>query len=389
MYSGALSLLEVRPDIQLAVASLYNGDKLLELNIKNITYYLLPGQAANKQYQPQLEPLWQQIKQGFTPDVVHIHGTEYPHGMSYLKACGKNNVVISIQGLVSVYERYFLGGISERDIKANITVRDIIKRDSLFKQRRDFQRRGKFEQEYIKTVEHVIGRTSWDAAHVKAIHPEVNYHFCNETLRGEFYEHEWRLEECDKHSIFLSQAHYPIKGLHQVLKALPFILKRFPDTNVFIAGSNFINNAGLKLNGYAKYVLSLIKELGVEKQLHFTGILSASEMRSRYLRSHVFVCPSSIENSPNSVGEAQLLGLPCVAAYVGGVPDMIEDGENGLLYRFEEVEMLAEEVCRIFSDNGLAMRFSASGREAAHKRHSRTANAQNLIDIYSNVCKSI
>ena len=81
-------------------------------------------------------------------------------------------------------------------------------------------------------------------------------------------------------------------------------------------------------------------------------------MCKRYLQSHVFVCPSFIENSPNSVGEAQLLGIPCIASFVGGVSDMVVDGETGLLYRFEEVEMLAAAVCRIFTDDKFAKRLS-------------------------------
>ena len=54
--------------------------------------------------------------------------------------------------------------------------------------------------------------------------------------------------------------------------------------------------------------------------------------------------PSSIENSPNSLGEAQLLGVPCIASDVGGVTDMIPNKECGIIYRFEEVELLAKHI---------------------------------------------
>ena len=79
----------------------------------------------------------------------------------------------------------------------------------------------------------------------------------------------------------------------------------------------------------------------------FLGSLSESEMCKRYLKSNVFVCPSAIENSPNSLGEAQALGMPYLTAYVGGAPDMV--GQNvETLYRFEEIEMLAQKVCDVF-----------------------------------------
>lgn len=64
-------------------------------------------------------------------------------------------------------------------------------------------------------------------------------------------------------------------------------------------------------------------------------------MKQEYLNANVFICPSSLENSPNSLGEAQILGTPCLASYVGGIPDMMF-GNEGYLYRFEEIEMLAE-----------------------------------------------
>lgn len=64
-------------------------------------------------------------------------------------------------------------------------------------------------------------------------------------------------------------------------------------------------------------------------------------MVKRYLLSNVFICPSTIENSPNSLCEAQLLGVPHIASYVGGTADLMKGNEE-CLYRFEETEMLAE-----------------------------------------------
>jgi glycosyltransferase involved in cell wall biosynthesis len=111
-------------------------------------------------------------------------------------------------------------------------------------------------------------------------------------------------------------------------------------------------------------------------------------MCKRYLASHVFVCPSSIENSPNSVGEAQLLGVPCVAAYVGGIPDMISDNETGLLYRFEEIEMLAMSVIKIFDDEILAQKLSKQSSLIANIRHDKIINSNNLYSIYKSICKN-
>lgn len=69
------------------------------------------------------------------------------------------------------------------------------------------------------------------------------------------------------------------------------------------------------------------------------GKLTAGQMRDRYLASSLYVCCSALENSPNSLGEAMLLGMPCVSADVGGIPSMFTDGVDGILYRgFSERE---------------------------------------------------
>jgi glycosyltransferase involved in cell wall biosynthesis len=385
MFSGAIALLNTNSEIKLAVAALYEGDHLKAITLNGITYFLVPSSGSNKIYNSKLELYWKDIQRQFLPDLVHIHGTEYPHGLVYINACGNHNVIVSIQGLVSVYERYYYGGIKREALLKNITLRDCLRLDTIFSQKRKMQQRGALEKLMIQSVNHVIGRTSWDKAHAWAINSQTNYHFCNETLRTDFYQHVWNLHHCAKHSIFLSQAQYPIKGLQQMIKALPIILSHYPDTKVYVAGYNFVTNRGWRLNGFGNYIRTLMKENGVTDKVIFTGVLSEKEMCNRYLASHVFVCPSSIENSPNSIGEAQLLGIPCVASFVGGISDMITNGETGLLYRFEEVEMLAAAICQIFSNDSLAIKLSGKGREVAAFRHDRLINAKSLSLIYQAV----
>lgn len=389
MFSGAEALLNASKNVKLNVASLYEGKTLESKQISNITYYLIPRSKPNHLYDHSLESYWKQIKDILKPDIVHIHGSECPHGLAYINACGNTGVIVSIQGLVSVYSTYYLGGIPKKEVKKNVTFRDIIRRDSLFNQNLKFHQRGAFEIEMIKKTSHIIGRTSWDKAHIWAINPQARYHYCNETLRNSFYNHKWEYDECEKHSIFLSQAHYPIKGLHQMIRALPLILRDFPQTKVYIAGNDFFSaNKSWRLNGYGKYIRSLMRTNEISDQLVFTGILSEKEMCERYLRSNVFVCPSSIENSPNSVGEAQLLGVPCIASYVGGTSDMVSHYETGLLYRFEETIMLAELVCQIFEDPYFSRKLSDSERSTAHRRHDPSVNTQTLIKIYQSICNT-
>ncbi len=383
---GANNLLKFNSDIILAVATLYSGKEFKYLEVNNIIYYLIPRHNSNRTYNKKLEKYFVKIKSEFIPDIIHIHGTEYPGLLAYLRACGNNNVVVSIQGLLSIYARKYLGAIKIKTLIRKITLRDLIRFDTIFNQQLSMKQRSVYEKELIRSVKYVIGRTNWDRLQTQSINPEAHYFKCNETLRDEFYTEEiWSFENCEKHSIFISQGYYPIKGLHQVIKALPLIIKRYPDTKVYVAGNDFFSKPGWLLNGYGKFIKDLIKEYDVKDRIIFTGILTAEEMKMRYLKSNIFVCPSAIENSPNSVGEAQILGVPCVASNVGGMADMVEDGVTGLLYEFEDIESLSNLVCNIFEKEELAKRFSINGRSAALKRHDSVINAKQLMEIYKDV----
>ncbi|WP_430972681.1 glycosyltransferase family 4 protein [Sunxiuqinia rutila] len=383
--SAAKALLKQNPSISLGVASFYKGKVFQEIEIDRITHYLIPEAIRATLHTDRDDHLWRTVKAKFSPDVVHIHGSEYLHSYAFVRACGAERVVVSIQGLVSVYERYYYGSIDFMELLKSTTIRDLLRLDTLFSQHRNMAERGNYEQLLIRKVGHVIGRTSWDRDHTWAINSDARYHFCNETLRPSFYKHRWSLENCDPCRIFVSQAHYPIKGLHQLIKALPFVLKHYPNTKVYVAGNNFFKNKGIRISGFGNYINKLIKKLDLEDKVVFTGLLSEQEMCEQFLKSNVFVCPSAIENSPNSVGEAQLLGVPCIASYVGGTADLVENGKSGLLYRFEEVEMLAANICRLFSDKNLAQKLSEEEKLVAMERHHEINNAIELGSIYSQI----
>lgn len=352
---------------------------------EKIVYYLIPVQNSVKKY----EPFCNKIRDDYNPVVTHIHGTENPYGLAYINACGGDNVVVSIQGLISVIADYYNLGLSKREIYSNITLRDVIK-GNLLSQQKKLKKAGELEIKLLKKVKHVIGRTSWDRAHTWAINSQLEYHFCNETLREEFYTGRWNFNKCEPFSIFLSQASYPVKGAHQLFKALPLIKQHYPNVKVRIAGvypNNSLLNRIILGSGYSRYLSNLANQLSIKDQITYLGPLNAEQMKAEYLRANVFVCPSTIENSPNSVGEAQILGTPCISSYIGGAMDMILKPSCGDLYRFEDVEMLAYKVCETFeksrSFDNTAM------RELALQRHNAENNAKVLVSVYEKIFEQI
>ncbi len=384
---GAANALLDNCDVTLIVASISPMvNAITQLNGERITYYLFPYGNGNTRVNHEYEQFWLQLTERAHPDVVHIHGTEFSHGLSYVNACGSENVVVSIQGLTSVISEYYDYGLSNRDVFQSITLRDIL-RGGIYYDKKVFRRRGNYEIELLKKVNHIIGRTDWDKVHAWAINSKATYHFCNEILRDSFYDGCWSYDNCKKHHIFISQANYPIKGFHQVLKALPLVLREYPETIVRVAGSgngNCTFKQRMMMSGYYNYVSRLIKKLHLNNHVIFVGTLNEKEMRDEYLAANLFICPSAIENSPNSLCEAQILGVPVLASYVGGVPDIMKGNED-YLYRFEEVKMLAYKICQIFS---LKEKIDTSIMRAnAIQRHNPKLNAKTLYNIYNALLK--
>ena len=386
---GAAEALVRQPDIELSVATVSKEVKeLTRLEGERITYWLLPFGKGNTRVNHSYEPLWLEVRNAANPDVVHIHGTEFSHGLAYVEACGSENVCVSIQGLVSVYQRYYYDGLSLGEIRRAITPASIFI-NGIMKGYRSFKRRAGIEVQILSKVRHFIGRTSWDRDHLWAINPDATYHYGGESLRSAFYESStWKYSECTPRRIFLSQADYPIKGLHQVLKAMPLVLRHYPDATIHIAGYDICNVKGLKnllnLSDYGRIIRRMIKRNGLEGKVKFTGSLDADGMVTEYLQSNVFVCPSSIENSPNSVGEAQVLGVPVIASYCGGIPDMMK-GDEGQMYRFEEIEMLAHKIVQVFDSKDDVQ--TDRMRQVALKRHNPEENARELMNIYNSICR--
>ena len=332
----------------------------------------------------QLPAYFMQINEEVKPDVIHIHGSEFPQSCAWVEACGNEHVIVSIQGLTSVIARHYMGGLTRKELKGCWSFNDWRFNRTLPQEQRQLEQRGMMERKLIANVEHIAGRTSWDEAQTWVINPKVQYHTLQEVLRAPFYDevNRWRLGQCQRHAIFVSQSHYPIKGLHRLLQALPIILREYPDTQLYVVGEDRIDQHWRHRSTYVNVLRKLIYHYGLRDKVHYLGYLSAEQMIEQYRKAHVYVCPSAIENSCNSLCEAQLLGTPVVASYVGGLMDLVEHEKTGLLYRFEEVEMLAHSVCRIFADDALAEQLSEAGRQAAQQRHDRNNIAHTLYNLY-------
>lgn len=323
-------------------------------------------------------------------DVCHIFGTEYEHSLHAINAVtnlGKvDNTVISIQGLISICAKHY---INELPYLACLkqSFRDFLKMENIFSKRNDFAKRGKYEELAIKKSKHIIGSSDWDYACVKRLNKDVHYHFCNDTLRDEFYFDKWDVKKIEKHSIFVSQCGYPLKGFHLMLEAFNDILAVYPDSKLYVTGhSPFVNGMKrIRQDYYSLYLKKLIIKYDLKNKVVFLGTLNVDEMKNRFLKSNVFALTSSIENTSNVLCEAMLLGMPSVASDVGGITNHLEHKKEGFVYQQTAPYMLAYYIMKIFEDDDLAVKMGSDAKKKTEKAHDRSNNLQTLIEIYNEI----
>lgn len=382
--AGLFDGIKNNKNLELAIATVYNGKKVIKMKDDKSIYYLIP-KCPNTRYTKNMLKYWQEIASEFQPELVEIHGTEFPYGLAFLEACPNVPSIVVIQGLVEKIANVYYANINMWQIIKNITIRDIMKFDTIFDAKRKFKKRGINERKVIERANAVIGRTQWDYANCIAINPNICYYKGNEILRSSFYNEKWDPLKIEKNTIFCSQGTYPIKGLHYVIEAISIVKERYPNVKLYIAGFDIINKTWFKMDGYAHYIRQLIKKYGVQRNIIFTGVLDEKQMLERMVKSHVFVLPSAIENSSNSLGEAMIIGMPCIATNTGGTMDMLENKKEGLLYSYTDPEVLAEYISFLFENEVMCKTYGENAREKATELFNKEKNIETILKIYEEV----
>lgn len=246
-------------------------------------------------------------------------------------------------------------------------------------------RRAKIEEHTLKNILYVRGRTNWDKCCVRFINPSLKYYHTELIMRSAFYEKRWQLEKCIRNRIFVPQMKIPYKGMFMLLKALSYVKNVIPDIEVHIPGAAV--RKGFKRNGYEKYIWKLIKKYELQKNIVFVGNLSADQMASELVKARIFVMPSIIENSPNSLTEAQLVGTPAIAALVGGVSDYVIHEKTGMVYNSMDAVMCAQNIIRLMTDIELSNRISEEARIEALKRHEPSMITRSILECYKDIIR--
>ena len=377
--------------VELCVSYPYNVKRIVETCGEKISYYAVPCKNSNK-YNPDLVNEFATLYNLLSPDVIHIFGTEFPHAYCAVKAAEslnlKKKTVITIQGLVGRYADQFKNAFP-RYIQKKQTLRTFLLHESVWDEYKLYSYKAKFEKKAIELSENIIGRTNWDNICTQIINPRRHYYHNNEILRGGFYSNKWSYDKCRKYSIYLSQGTGTVKGLWNALEAIAIVKQFYPET-VLITTARDIFRAQKEgkiwlLTAYEKAIIKKAKKLGLIDNIEFRDVLGEKEVVDELLSAHVSITPSIIENSPNSMGEAMLLGTPIVAADVGGVSSLVMHGLEGFLYPYNEPYMLAFYIMEIFKMKEEVIVLSNNEQKRARITHNIEKNIGDLVKIYGDL----
>jgi glycosyltransferase involved in cell wall biosynthesis len=210
---------------------------------------------------------------------------------------------------------------------------------------------------------------------VKLMNPSVTYFHCDRVLREEFSLHKWGGGPSDYLRIFTCTGPKPYKGLLDLLGACSFMAKSCAvRIELRVAGSP------------SGFLTRDVRSLGIPHKalaVEWLGPVGASAVAEELASCSMYVHPSRIENSPNSVAEAQMVGCPVVATDVGGTSSLVEHTVTGVLAAAGDVPGLAATMGTVARDRGLAASLGKNARTVACRRHDRRRIAQATMDCYS------
>lgn len=388
---AAYASLEFVEGVKLTIVTVSNVKERKVIRSGKHSFYILPGgypseydyRAVNNSKE------WMFISQECKPDLIQIWGTEYTHGYHALKIMHDIPSVIYMQGVLSQVSRYYLAGISDKELLMFITLRDVLKWDWIKLQQNRYFNNSRYEALMIKKSCNVIVENNWCKSQCQAIEPNCNVYKSKLTIKQEFYNENWDINKMTPFSIMCNAGGYPLKGLHVLLNALNIVVKKYPNVQLLIPGdkSPFEKNylERLKTNGYSKYLKSIILKHKLKDNIKYLGVLSSIEMARQMAMSNVFVLPSCIENHSSTLIEAMIVGTPCIATNVGGIPEFVKHETNGLLYRFEDYEILALHICKIFKDINFSITMANCGKMEMRKTRQSSSIKDELISIYTKI----
>lgn len=167
----------------------------------------------------------------------------------------------------------------------------------------------------------------------------------------------------------------PEKGHEYAIKAMPEILRRFPDARLVLVGDGPSRT----------YLEDLCERVGVKERVIFLGF--RRDVEEIAIDFDVILMPSLSEGLPLALLESMALGKPVVASEVGGIPEVIKDGINGVLVPPEDAGALAERIIGLLMSNEMREKLGENARQTVLSKFTAKIMAENTMRIYDELLK--
>jgi glycosyltransferase involved in cell wall biosynthesis len=382
---GMREALKSAGEIQLAYVST-SLENVNKFNYDGDTYYNIRHPALHRflqawidQWQHPIdftdaERQWMEIIDDFKPDAIHINGTEGMWGL--LRAPANIPVVISIQGLLTSVKPQFFRGMNSLERGRLLLKYDFLRGTGPVHEYLKMKKAAVRELEIIKLNRNFIGRTEWDRHFIQLVNPTAHYYHCDEVLRPEFYQREWTVGGATPGRLYFLARPSAYKGIDCLLQALWLLKGIFPGIHLHVSG-------GYIGSPYWDWIHRLARRLGILDRITWLGETPAEKVADEMQKAAIYVHPTYIDNSPNSLAEAMLIGMPCIASSAGGIPSMVEHGKNGLLFSAGDAYGLAANIQRLLNSQALSLELSKNALKTARQRHEPVSIAARMIEIFN------
>ena len=164
------------------------------------------------------------------------------------------------------------------------------------------------------------------------------------------------------------------KGYHNLIQAFALIANKYPDWHLVFAG-----------NGEIEEGKKQAEELGIEQRVTFSGWLKGEQKDKTFRESSIFCLPSYKEGFPVSVLDAWAYGLPVVTTPVGGLPDIVTDGENALLFEPGNIDELAAKLEKLISDTPLREKIAVASLSLSRTTFNIDTINNSICELYDSL----
>jgi glycosyltransferase involved in cell wall biosynthesis len=165
----------------------------------------------------------------------------------------------------------------------------------------------------------------------------------------------------------------PAKGQHILVAALHELVQKGHKVRLRIVGDG-LDRASLERQ---------VQQLAIVDQVVFEGAVNQDRIRALYELADIFSIPSFAEGIPIVLMEAMAMEIPCVTTRITGIPELIRDGEDGLLVAPSDTQALAEAIERLMNDAPLREKLGKNGRKQVMENYDLAHNVDRLAEVFS------